>query len=538
MEENYSEFSEKLNSFLPSDITDEEVLKLANYLFTRSCKKEIEEFELPQLLFNFLVEGGVNFVVGKGGEGKSYLSLHIAINLKREGYRVFYLDFDNGRGLIKTRTSGDIPALAEIDENYLFYFDTAYLSDLSISLGYTGKDKNFKLIQAFGKLLEYSVKNGEKPVLIIDTFQKVVGQTIDEKRVIPFMDLLRDIASKGITVVVLHHTTKQTERTIYKGSTAISDLADMVWYISAIKEKGVITGYYLYAEKTRYLAPDRLMITLGAGWNFSISDSFIEDAGELKVLKELFKLFIRYGELKQQEIWEKIENKDLISRNALFEVLKKYTDGERAVFRIRKGSHNAKFYSINLENFEVVEKVYKQIFGENLPFKIKQIKELYDLLIHSEGLVFKPELQINCKNGYRIFQETEDILKNIWTIYLDCWKSIPELMQELEMATMEIDDLAKLLASENGDDETEEIEKETEEDKIKSYIETVVRKFEKEGRVLIPKDLDREIYEEIKVQIGEHWDFEENPNGKYIELKKINTNRQGNSDIDGLEDLL
>jgi len=340
MKENYSDFFKNLNSFLPSDVTDEEVLKLANYLFTHSCKKEIEEFEPPQLLFNFLVEGGVNFIVGKGGEGKSYLSLHIAINLKREGYRVFYLDFDNGRGLIKTRTSGDIPALAEIDENYFFYFDTAYLSDLSISLGYTGKDKNFKLIQAFGKLLEYSVKNGEKPVLIIDTFQKVVGQTIDEKKVIPFMDLLRDIASKGVTVVVLHHTTKQTERTIYKGSTAISDLADMVWYISAIKEKNVITGYYLYAEKTRYLAPDKLMVTIGAGWNFSISDSFIEDAGELKVLKELFKLFIRYGELKQQEIWEKIENKNLISRNALFEVLKKYTDEERSVFRIRKGNHN------------------------------------------------------------------------------------------------------------------------------------------------------------------------------------------------------
>jgi archaellum biogenesis ATPase FlaH len=528
MEQDYTHLGKKINIFFSSDELDEETLKLANYLFTHSCKEEIEKFEPPKLLFNFLVEGGINFIVGKGGEGKTHLLLHIAINLKREGYRVFYLDFDNGRGFIKTRESGEIPALAEIDENYLFYFDIAYLNDLAFSLGYTGKDKNFKLINAFSKLLEYFAKNGEKPVLIIDTFQKVVGQTIDEKRVIPFMDLLRDIASKGITVILLHHTTKQTERTIYKGSTAISDLSDMVWYISSIKEKNVITGYYLLAEKTRYLAPDKLMITLGAGWQFSVSESFIEDAGELRVLKELFRLFIRYGELKQQEIWEKIENKDLISRNALFEVLKKYTEGEKAFFRIRKGSHNAKFYSINLENFEIVEKAYKQIFGENLPFKVKQIKKLYDLAISLEGLIFKPELHISCKDGYRVFQNIEDILKNIWVIYLNCWKNIPSLIQELEFATVEIEDLPELSAKEK-ENNTEDIPKKNEEN-VETYIENVIRKFEEEGKVLIPKNLNRETYKEIKIRIAEHWDFEEKPNGKFIELRKV--------DPDDLPDLL
>lgn len=75
-------------------------------------------------------------------------------------------------------------------------------------------------------------------LLIIDTLRS--GQLLDtnsDRDMAIIMNRMKELRELGFTVIILHHTPKINDR-IYKGSTAISDLADCVLLLERVREVG------------------------------------------------------------------------------------------------------------------------------------------------------------------------------------------------------------------------------------------------------------------------------------------------------------
>lgn len=187
------------------------------------------QFAIPHLL----VEGRTGVIYSPGGQGKSLLSLDIALGIsvtgdvfgiKVEKAHVLYIDRENPDDDIRDR-----------------------LKAMGVGPGEDWSRFHYSLLgdwppldtEAGGAALVAEMKRTGSTVLVIDTMSKVVRGEENGSDTWSNLHRLSMVALKreGFSVIQLDHSGKDEDRGI-RGSSAKHDNADVVWYLKAYDKTG------------------------------------------------------------------------------------------------------------------------------------------------------------------------------------------------------------------------------------------------------------------------------------------------------------
>lgn len=263
-------------------------------------------------------ERSVTLLHGKGGLGKTWLCLQIAkaiaegqefLSLKTKTRSVIYIDLENSLPLL-------IERIRKIDiRDVLFWHLSEDPRPPKLD------SKNY---------IKYK-KFAPESLLIFDTLRAAHdGDENSSKDMAFVMGRLKELRELGFTILLNHHTGKADER-IYKGSTAISDLADHVLSLHRVKrstfeevedDAGPGPDDYFYLgtkEKTRY-EPFHIFL------KFSPESGFVRAEDPDQESLEAISEFIKNSDhtLNQTEIfnWAKMEL-EIKKKAKLSSILKK-----------------------------------------------------------------------------------------------------------------------------------------------------------------------------------------------------------------------
>ena len=179
------------------------------------------------ILQDLIPKGSITLLFGRGGIGKTSLSMQIAhaiaegVNfgdletIKTSGY---FIDFENPLSVLKDR----VEKIGQSDNLYVWHI--------------SNKIQPPKLDSREWELY----KQLPPGFIIFDTLRAShISDENDSKHMAIIISRLKELRESGFTVLLLHHTPKGNEN-IYKGSTAILDLADHVLGLEEIKEADTI----------------------------------------------------------------------------------------------------------------------------------------------------------------------------------------------------------------------------------------------------------------------------------------------------------
>ncbi len=177
--------------------------------------KDIQGLEIQvEWLWKMIPKRAVTVLHSPGGLGKTWFCLQLSkaisegipfLELPTKQCPVTYIDFENPLPVLKER-------VVRLNVQDVHFWTLA------------AKTPPPKLDSR-----DYAYyKNLQPGLLILDSFRSSFnGDENDSKDIAPVMDRLKEIRELGFSILVIHHTSKANER-LYKGSTAISDLADHV----------------------------------------------------------------------------------------------------------------------------------------------------------------------------------------------------------------------------------------------------------------------------------------------------------------------
>ncbi|MFH0775350.1 MAG: AAA family ATPase [bacterium] len=283
------------------------------------------------LVERLIPKNSITLLFGRGGIGKTWLTLQMGCAIaKGESFcglstnqtPVYFVDFENPLEVLKER-------------------------GLKI-----GKAENFYVWHNRSSAeppprLDTSewIRYGELPpgLFIIDTLR--ASQSADEnssKDMAVVMQRLKMLRDKGFTVLLLHHCPKGNE-SIFKGSTAILDLADHILGLEAIKDAETVEFdtenlYTLGTRiKTRYNSIEKLHLSLDPEKGFEKAKD--PDTEKMEAIYEILKQFESPPIQKalKQKIQEELSFKDSQIRG----LLKK---GEGIFWDIKKGYKKSLVY--------------------------------------------------------------------------------------------------------------------------------------------------------------------------------------------------
>jgi predicted ATP-dependent serine protease len=205
---------------------------LNQYRLTAEHLQEEPNFLIP----NFLAERSLSMFFAKGGSGKSYLAISMALKLLKEQSikTVLYIDMDNSLVALKRRRLDKI-----IAENPDFqYIHSSRMNSSPLGL----IDEVIKQGKRTPALLENAL-------IILDSVRDfIVGRDMNSDRdVSPVMEKLKQLREAGATVIFLHHTSKEGG---FKGSTAFRDSVDISYALSSERNKNQLV-FTLEIDKDR-----------------------------------------------------------------------------------------------------------------------------------------------------------------------------------------------------------------------------------------------------------------------------------------------
>lgn len=199
------------------------------------------------LIHNFLAARSLSMFFAKGGSGKSYLAISLALKLLKEQKikTVLYFDMDNSKIALRRRRLDKI-----INENPQFYYihsSTIQGTPLAIIDELIGQGK-----QTHGLL--------DNALIVLDSVRDfIVGSDMNSDRDIgPVMEKLKSLREAGATVIFLHHTSKEGG---YKGSTAFRDSVDMSYALSSVRNENQLV-FTLEIDKDRLGVEGRIAFEL------------------------------------------------------------------------------------------------------------------------------------------------------------------------------------------------------------------------------------------------------------------------------------
>jgi len=214
------------------------------------------------LLFNFILESGINYIVGDSGIGKTLLSYYITVYLLQLGYYVVYIDINNPPGMPHDREL-DKKVLELNKGDSIKYFDFDDVFDI-IEKNIV-KDIDDFVLTLINYTEYYKQQNPDKRIVVIlDTFQDLTRSMDSKKNINVFLDKFKNHTKLGITYVILHYA----PRTNINRLKGFAD-ADMVYLIQSSKKgsDGGVTDFIIKAEKKCCRASNRFQIQILDDYN-------------------------------------------------------------------------------------------------------------------------------------------------------------------------------------------------------------------------------------------------------------------------------
>ncbi len=317
--------------------------------FNLSKIKYIEE---NPIWFDFVIEGGLNILAGPPSSGKTLLMYYLVADLLKAGKSVVYIDLDNPLDVPKRRGLVDkVENLIEQDESIQENFVYLNISDYIQAVKENKvMNKMLFLRNVFAKL-EGLEKN---TFVFVDSLQNFVKKTTDETEMGDFINYLKDIATKGVTIIVLHHFARIAGH--IKGDSRVIDLPDSVYTVKKKNEEiNEIRSIELKAEKQKYQEMAKtVVVSFGEDFEFDIATDISEK--ERQILVIMRNIFNRVTEIQQKELKERIKKAVRIGNNNLHIILQKFT--QKGILNARTAGKKL-FYSFNdiQDNNQTIETV-------------------------------------------------------------------------------------------------------------------------------------------------------------------------------------
>jgi archaellum biogenesis ATPase FlaH/5S rRNA maturation endonuclease (ribonuclease M5) len=251
------------------------------------------------LLEKLIPQGSITLLFGRGGIGKTSISLQIAYAIA-EGkpfgdFRtiktpVYFIDFENPLAVLKER----VEKIGESDNLWVWHISNPTLPPRLDS-------REWELY-----------KDLPAGLLIVDTLRAShLSDENDSKPMALIMARLKELREIGFTILLLHHTPKSNEN-IFKGSTALLDLADHVLGLEEVRESDTIEFdignlYRLGARlKTRY-DPHHIFLI----FNPNIKGFEIAKDPDLEKMKDIQEILIQSQKTPNQTEFRKMIRDEL-----------------------------------------------------------------------------------------------------------------------------------------------------------------------------------------------------------------------------------
>lgn len=279
---------------------------------------DILDVEENIILYDFMIEGGLNVIAAPPSSGKTLLAYHLAISFLQSGRNVVYVDLDNPVDVPKRR---NLPQkIQEVGaEDRFVYLNSAKYMEMQNSGVVKSK-------QDFLRYIFVNLKGVERGTFVfIDSLQNFVRKTVDETEMGVFLNYLKLMTMSGVTVVLIHHFSR-TEKHI-KGDSRIIDLPDAVYVIEKIvNESGEILRVELKNEKKKYSEmADVLLVDFQGDYDFEIASNISEKEREvLVIIKTLYSKGIE--KIQQKDLKSSIRKRVSIGNNNLQIILKKFVE--------------------------------------------------------------------------------------------------------------------------------------------------------------------------------------------------------------------
>lgn len=177
------------------------------------------------IIDKLIPQQSITLLHGKGGVGKTWLSIRLAdavsrgipfMDLVTKRMPVVYVDFENSLPVLTKR-------VRMIGASEVYFWHLSNKIKMPPRLDVEGWDEYKNL--------------PENSLIIFDTLRaSQSGEENSSKDMASILNKLKELREIGFTIILLHHTPKSNER-IYKGSTAILDLADHVLSLTKVKKE-------------------------------------------------------------------------------------------------------------------------------------------------------------------------------------------------------------------------------------------------------------------------------------------------------------
>lgn len=280
------------------------------------------------LLQGLIPKGSITMLFGRGGIGKTSLCLQIARavaegialgDLQTIKTPVYYIDFENPLSVLKER----VEKIGHTDNLWVWHISNNPMPPKLDS-------KDWELY-----------KQLPPGLLIFDTMR--ASHLLDEdksKDMALLLCRLKELREMGFDIVFLQHTPKGNEG-IYKGSTALLDLADHVLGLEGLKDEDTVEfgkdNIYRFGVriKTRY-EPYHIFLK----FNPDIKGFEIAKDPDYEKIEAIYEILRESSEpLKQKELKEKVKTELDLTEGETRRLLKK---GEGIAWDIQKGGEKGR----------------------------------------------------------------------------------------------------------------------------------------------------------------------------------------------------
>lgn len=183
-------------------------------------------------------------LTGAPGSGKSTWALTLCGNAIEEGYKVMYLDRDNGLHTAQNRIQRVFPKERPKELLYWGLWTTEPNSDTPMEPPVAKDDQLFNTLHAF-------VVKHPKMIVFIDTLAAFSDcDENDNNAINATFKQLRRLTSLGCTTFVIHHTTKNGQSD-YRGASSMAGAIDVGLRVESAIVDGKIATMELHTFKTR-----------------------------------------------------------------------------------------------------------------------------------------------------------------------------------------------------------------------------------------------------------------------------------------------
>ena len=319
-------------------------------LTSQETKSIFDEYvKEPTVHFGFLVEQGVNFIVAKAGEGKSYLCMSAAIQMAKENpdMLAFYIDLDNPDWVAKVRGIPEILAEGMLDNMKYIVRNSAILEKVRAVFEGAGAYEQFKQEYEKNKMTAWihairaTTKEEKKVMIVFDSLQRFIDYN-DYGQVSAAFNEMERLKDKGYTFLVIHHKNKSGEQ---KGLQLLNDNADQFIYIKNVKKNddNEIVEQTLDLDKARAGNNSVVHIKYTDLLSFTTMNDVEYTKDETLVLQVAISALKRQDKLSQSDLVNAITSKIAIGDKKIRRILNKFIG---QLFEVETGARGAKLYSL------------------------------------------------------------------------------------------------------------------------------------------------------------------------------------------------